>query len=201
MWEHQNSILHANTKEARLIRESPVDAQIRLLYSQQESFAATHRVLFNVPLPVRLRHSHCSRKHLIVLAHRYQETSHHCQAGDQLPITQFFNRCPATCPITSLSLFEKELDSACSQIPRNVPPSSSWQSTSDNPIFQPPAKVYSYNSIWLSLKTKFCFAPPCYISLQASSARIICRTFASLCSLTLPPRAHRCLDGQWNGVI
>jgi hypothetical protein len=92
MWDHRNSILHANSARAIAIRDSPLDARISSLYRSIESFAATDRVLFNIPLDIRLSHSRRAKKHWVALATRYQGTTTSRQKAGQQLLTKFFLR-------------------------------------------------------------------------------------------------------------
>ena len=104
MWAQQNEILHANSEVSRSIRESSIDAQTSLLHSQQADFAATDQVLFTVPLQIRLKHSHRSKKHWLSLVRRYKATSNLRQVGNQPSITKFFNRQPSVPSQQSVSV-------------------------------------------------------------------------------------------------
>ncbi len=90
MWDHRNSILHANSASSIAIRDSPLDACIRSLYQSIGSFAATDQVLFAIPLDIRLSHSCRAKKHWVALAKRYQSTTTSRQTGGQHLLTKFF---------------------------------------------------------------------------------------------------------------
>ena len=98
MWSHRNLILHANSESSRAIRESPIDLQIQKLYSIQDTFAATDRVLFTIPLQTRLQTSLRSKKHWLTLVSKYRQTTKARRNDDQLLISKFFVRrkTPAT---------------------------------------------------------------------------------------------------------
>ncbi len=76
MWAARNKILHANSPLAQQIQESSVDKKIRHLYHVQDTFAASDRILFDMPLETpRLKTSARSKKHWIVLVARYHDTT------------------------------------------------------------------------------------------------------------------------------
>jgi hypothetical protein len=92
MWEHRNLVLHAQTAVAQQIKDSPIDARIQLLYATQETFAASDRPLFSLPLLARLKSSRRSKKHWLTLVQRYQPTTITRRNGDQPSLTRFFPR-------------------------------------------------------------------------------------------------------------
>jgi hypothetical protein len=95
MWKHRNEVLHSQAHNKPIV-ESAINSQIRYFYDIQDKFAATDRVLFDIPLEARLASSLQSRKHWLTLIKRYQETTQTRQTGQQDLITKFFTRATFT---------------------------------------------------------------------------------------------------------
>ena len=93
MWEHRNSALHAQTVLAQQIKDSPIDSRIQHLYNiQEDTFAASDRAMFALPLSARLKPSRRSKKHWLTLIQRYQASTTTRRIGDQPQLTRFFPR-------------------------------------------------------------------------------------------------------------
>jgi len=68
MWRHRNTALHHISNQH--LADSAVNSQIRHYYNRQETFASGDRVLFDLPLEIRLSTSLHSRKHWLVIIQR-----------------------------------------------------------------------------------------------------------------------------------
>jgi hypothetical protein len=117
MWEHRNSILHAQSELAQRVRDSPIDTKIQHLYSIQESFTASDRVLFSISLSERLSTSRRSKKQWLTLVARYQTNTTTRRIGDQILLTKYFQKLPrstvttASCPIAHTVISDQVEDS------------------------------------------------------------------------------------------
>jgi hypothetical protein len=90
LWDTRNGILHSTQANVQQIRESLIDAKVRLIYLSQDTFAATDQILFDLPLEIRLQKSSRDKRHWLSLVARYHPTTIAGRIGNQPLITQFF---------------------------------------------------------------------------------------------------------------
>ena len=90
MWEHRNSVLHAQSELAQMIRDYPIDTKIQHPYSIQDSFTATDRVLFSTSLTDRLSTTRRSKKQWLTIVAKYQTNTKARRIGDQNLLTKYF---------------------------------------------------------------------------------------------------------------
>ena len=92
LWESRNKSLHSTGNPlGASVRDSTIDAQIRTLYSVQDTFAQADRQLFDVPLDTRLSHGRRVKRDWLSLVSRYHPTTRQRQQGNQPLLTQYFD--------------------------------------------------------------------------------------------------------------
>ena len=99
MWHHRNEKLHSNAPQTNLIRDSSLIARITQLYGEKDTFAVPDQRLFDLPLKQRLELSLRAKKHWLVLAEQYRDTTHQRKMGNQRKITLFFEKSRRKDPI------------------------------------------------------------------------------------------------------